>query len=301
MGNFLEQRTPTQNAKHRGFLDRVAVYLRHDFCRRKLDFRYYVPLYWERKPQYLCSIPTSLAGNGRVGYEFQYCRLDHDLALLDYLGPPLVSCYFANSTFSGSACGGIAFLFNLRDTAIIGRSPSEVDWTVVYLSCSLGTTLLCTTLITYRIVTAKKGTNDCTNTNTYRRVIEILVESASLYAIGLIGYMVLITLNVITSFFAQTLFVSITAISPTLIVARVASGNARPDDSWQTSNNASSLRFGSAAHSTSVDADSELTTNGEDVDMEQGGFEAIDNRGPEHVVNTGQGLENRGKEAASKN
>ncbi|KAK0207707.1 hypothetical protein IW262DRAFT_527019 [Armillaria fumosa] len=132
------------------------------------------------------------------------------------------------------ACGGIAFLFNLRDTAIVGRSSLEVDWTVVYLCCSLGTTLLCTTLITYRIVTATKGTHDCTNTNTYCRVIEVLVESSLLYAIGLIGYIVLITLNVITSFFGQTLFASITAISPTLIVARVGSGHARPDDSWQT-------------------------------------------------------------------
>ncbi|PBK66836.1 hypothetical protein ARMSODRAFT_1005918 [Armillaria solidipes] len=187
----------------------------------------------------------------------------------------------------------------LRDTAIFGRSPSEVDWTVVYLCCSLGTTLLCTTLITYRIVTAKKGTNDCTNTNTYHRVIEVLIESALLYAIGLIGFIVLITLNLSTSFFAQTLFVSITAISPTLIAARVASGNARPNDSWQASNNASSLRFGSAAHSTSVNADSELTANRQDADLEQGGSEATDNRELEHVVNTGQVPENRGKEAAS--
>ncbi len=66
------------------------------------------------------------------------------------------------------------------------------------------------------------------------------------------------------------------AISPTLIAARVASGNARPNDSWQASNNASSLRFGSAAHSTSVNADSELTADGQDVDLEQGGPEATD-------------------------
>ncbi len=82
-------------------------------------------------------------------------------------------------------------------------------------------------------------------------------------------------------------------------MARVASGNARPDDSWQASNNVSSLRFGSAAHSASANADSELTANGQDVDLEQGGSEATDNRELEHVVNTGQGPENRGKEAAS--
>ncbi len=89
------------------------------------------------------------------------------------------------------------------------------------------------------------------------------------------------------------------AISPTLIVARVASGKARPNDSWQISNNASSLRFASAVHSTSMSADSELIANGRDVDLEQGGSEATDNREPEHVVNAGQEPENRGKEAAS--
>ncbi|PBK91766.1 hypothetical protein ARMGADRAFT_1063782 [Armillaria gallica] len=198
-----------------------------------------------------------------------------------------------------AVCGSLALQRNIHNTAT-GHSPSEVDWTIIYLSCSLGTTLLCTTLIIYRIVTVKKCTDDGANTNTYRRVIEILVESASLYAIGLIGYIVLLTLNVITSYYPQVIYVSITAISPTLIAARVASGNARPNDSWQASNNASSLRFGSAAQSTNVNADSELTVDGQDVDLEQGGSEATDNREPEHVADTGQVPENRGKKAASK-
>ncbi len=108
-----------------------------------------------------------------------------------------------------SVCGSLALQRNLHNTAT-GHSPSEVDWTIIYLSCSLGTTLLCTALIIYRIVTVKKCTDDGANTNTYRRVIEILVESASLYAIGLIGYIVLLTLNVITSYYPQVIYVSIT-------------------------------------------------------------------------------------------
>ncbi len=58
------------------------------------------------------------------------------------------------------------------------------------------------------------------------------------------------------------------AISPTLIVARVASGNARPDNDWQASNGASSLRFGSAARSTNMTTGSELSA---DTDLEQRG------------------------------
>ncbi|KAK0457368.1 uncharacterized protein EV420DRAFT_1765083 [Desarmillaria tabescens] len=186
--------------------------------------------------------------------------------------------------------GCFAFQHNLQNT-VVGHSPSEVNWTMIYLSCSLGTTLWCTILIIYRILTVKRYTDDSTGTLTYRRIVEILVESASLYAVGLIGYMVLLTLNVATSFYPQTLYVSITAISPTLIAARVASGNARPNDSWQASNIASSLWFGSAVRSTSMNPDGELTANGSGVDLEHGVSDTIYDHEPESVVNPGQGAD----------
>ncbi|KAK0457355.1 uncharacterized protein EV420DRAFT_1644100 [Desarmillaria tabescens] len=183
-------------------------------------------------------------------------------------------------------CGCVEFRYILNYT-IIGYSPSELNWTMIFLSCSLGTTLWCTILIIYRILTVTKYTDDSTSTRIYRRIVEILVESASLYVIGLIGFMVLVTLNVIISLYPRTLFLSVAAISPTLIVARVASGNARPNDSWRAgNNNASSLRFRSTVRSISVDPDDELSAN---IDLEHGASESTNNCQPEGIVNSENG------------
>ncbi|KAK0433237.1 hypothetical protein EV421DRAFT_1845668 [Armillaria borealis] len=171
----------------------------------------------------------------------------------------------------------------LYDAVTAPISSLDIDWTMMFLSFSLGTTLWCTTLIIYRLLTIKKCT--CV----YCRVIEILVESASLHAVGLIGWMVLININAVASLYAPSLYISMTAISPTLIVARVASGNARPDDNWEASNGASSLRFGSAARSTSMTTGSELSA---DIDLERSGSGMTDGCEPaESDVDTEKGAD----------
>ncbi|PBK90466.1 hypothetical protein ARMGADRAFT_1082721 [Armillaria gallica] len=193
-------------------------------------------------------------------------------------------------------CGCFAFQNVLRDRAFTTTATlndavtahvtsMEIDWMMMYLSFSLGTTLWCTTLIIYRILTVKQHTDDNTGTCVYCRPIEILVESASLHAVGLIGWMVLININAVASLYAPSLHVAMTAISPTLIVARVASGNARPDDDWQAYNGVSSLRFGSAAHST---VGSELSA---DIDSEHGGSGMTDGCEPENDVDTEKGVD----------
>ncbi|KAK0209531.1 hypothetical protein IW262DRAFT_1468781 [Armillaria fumosa] len=56
------------------------------------------------------------------------------------------------------------------------------------------------------------------------------------------GWMILTNINAVASFYALSLYISMTAISPTLIVAHVASGHAHPDDDWQASNDGPSLQ-----------------------------------------------------------
>jgi len=182
-------------------------------------------------------------------------------------------------------CGCFAFQKAVHITVVGPATQMQTDWVMMFLSFSLGTTLWCTTLIIYRILTVKKDTDDNMGTCVYRRSIEILVESASLHAVGLIGWMILINMNVVASLYAPSLYISMTAISPTLIVARVTSGNARPDDDWQASNGASSLRFGSAAHSTTG---SELSA---DIDLEHSGSGMTDGCKPEGDVGTEKGAD----------
>ncbi|KAK0221171.1 hypothetical protein EDD85DRAFT_983403 [Armillaria nabsnona] len=197
-------------------------------------------------------------------------------------------------------CGCFAFQRCLHDHAVTGTStlydtvtaptPSlEINWTMMFLSFSLGTMLWCTTLIIYRILTVKKDTDDNTGMAcVYCQTIEVLVESASLHAVGLIGWMILINMNVVASLYTPSLYTAMTAISPTLIVACVASGNARPDDDWQENDSASSLQLGSPARSTSMTTGNELSA---DIDLEHGGSGMTDGCEHEGDVDTKKGAD----------
>lgn len=105
-----------------------------------------------------------------------------------------------------------------------------VNWGVAFFACSLGTTLICTTLIIYRILAiARLGIRS------YSGVIEVLVESAAIYALSLIVFLAFLVRDDPGNVYPQALLISSAGIAPTLIVARIVSGNARSDDSWGTS------------------------------------------------------------------
>ncbi len=129
----------------------------------------------------------------------------------------------------------------------------------MYLSLTLATTLMCTLLIVYRILSVggiKAGLR------TYRGVVEVIVESAALYSTILIIYISLNARNELCTVYADVISASIKVgyrllrlgkanepdtqgIAPTLLIGRVAAGHARPNDSWKESPLSwSSLRFG---------------------------------------------------------
>ncbi len=140
----------------------------------------------------------------------------------------------------------------------------NTDWQTMYLSLTLATTLMCTLLIVYRILSVggiKAGLR------TYRGVVEVIVESAALYSTILIIYISLNARNELCSVYADAITCSIKVgyrllrlgkanepdtqgIAPTLLVGRVAAGHARPNDSWKESRLSwTSLRFGHASSS----------------------------------------------------
>ncbi|SJL15164.1 uncharacterized protein ARMOST_18649 [Armillaria ostoyae] len=138
----------------------------------------------------------------------------------------------------------IQSLLNANDPEAF--KPTSVDWTTVYLSLSLAVTLLCTILIVFRIVTVGRANRDAA-LGGYRSIIEIIVESAALLSIIVIIYMVTYARGAYTSIYVDAIAASIRGIVPTLIVGRVASGHARPDDAWKGSV-LSSLHFGTRNH-----------------------------------------------------
>ncbi len=86
------------------------------------------------------------------------------------------------------------------DTSDIGNSrvfTADIDWTLIYLSLTLTTTLLCTLLIVYRIVRLALGVSS------YGKIIEIVIESSAMYSLTLIVYLALVARNLESSFYAD--------------------------------------------------------------------------------------------------
>ncbi|KAF9007708.1 hypothetical protein BDZ89DRAFT_1168458 [Hymenopellis radicata] len=115
-------------------------------------------------------------------------------------------------------------------------SASRVNWTLAYYSMTVATNSLCTVLILFRIV---RVSGLGASLKTYRGIIEILVESAAMYAIIYIALLIVYACQFYTGAavengrpYAAVISDSITGIAPTLIIARVMAGQSRPDDSW---------------------------------------------------------------------
>ncbi|KAJ6585768.1 hypothetical protein B0H19DRAFT_1059956 [Mycena capillaripes] len=105
-----------------------------------------------------------------------------------------------------------------------------IDFATPYFALSLVNTCLATLLIIFRIITM----NDRNLTSrSYNGVIEIIVESALLYSIAMVILLPLLVTESPNDVYAQAVVAQITGIAPTLIVARVTFGLARPDATWQ--------------------------------------------------------------------
>ncbi|KAK0185027.1 hypothetical protein F5146DRAFT_1167916 [Armillaria mellea] len=130
-------------------------------------------------------------------------------------------------------------------------------WAVATIATTLGTNLLCTTLIITRIVAVARRQRGMLGMGlrTYRGVLEILVESAALYSISYLLLMIFYPLSGNGYMFAQMLVYPITGIAPTLIIARVASGRARPEESWHRPSSPLDFHGASRTHSTDTSAD----------------------------------------------
>ncbi|KAF9036983.1 hypothetical protein BDZ89DRAFT_1061674 [Hymenopellis radicata] len=109
-----------------------------------------------------------------------------------------------------------------------------VNWSLVFYLMIVATNSLCPILILFRIV--RLGAS----LKTYRGIIEILAESATLYAIIYIALVIAYAYQfygtvdpVLTAYpYPLVISYSITGIAPTLIIARVMAGQSRPNDSW---------------------------------------------------------------------
>ncbi|KAK0209231.1 hypothetical protein DFS33DRAFT_1308554 [Desarmillaria ectypa] len=136
----------------------------------------------------------------------------------------------------------------------------------------LATTLWCTLLIVYRIVTIVRagGAQAGGGLRAYRHVLEVFVESSALYSLSLILYVAVLSHDTSAWNYIDTMAATARGIAPTLLVGRVAAGHARPDDSWQ-GNIASSLRFGTHPRGQGSQQDSSATSDDLEAQLEGDG------------------------------
>ncbi|KAF9025724.1 hypothetical protein BDZ89DRAFT_1135269 [Hymenopellis radicata] len=129
----------------------------------------------------------------------------------------------------------VGLILGYFDISAVGAG--QVNWTLVYYSMTVATNSLCTFLILFRIVQVS-GVG--ASLKTYRGIIEILVESAAMYAAIYISLLLVYAYEfyspnvvVMTAYtYPEVISYSITGIAPTLIIARVMAGHSRPNDSW---------------------------------------------------------------------
>ncbi|KAF9047065.1 hypothetical protein BDZ89DRAFT_1108542 [Hymenopellis radicata] len=108
---------------------------------------------------------------------------------------------------------------------------TESVFSLGYFCLSLITTLYCTIGIISRIVSMSRANN--ISLTSYRGVLEIVVESALIYAVVLVIHVILYFISARWgAYYSYAILTSVTGIAPTLILARVASGHSRSNDEW---------------------------------------------------------------------
>ncbi|KAK0460135.1 uncharacterized protein EV420DRAFT_253406 [Desarmillaria tabescens] len=114
----------------------------------------------------------------------------------------------------------------------------------LYTSFSLATTLWCTLLIIFRILTVtgvRCGAGS--RLRVYRRFIEVLVESSALYSIFLILYLAFFIRDDFGTYYFEVIAGIAKGVAPTLLVGRAAAGHTRPTEEHDETSVVSAIRF----------------------------------------------------------
>lgn len=114
-------------------------------------------------------------------------------------------------TVSGIVFCAFSLMYQISPQARDRLSPANrtkfTDFGIIYLSLSLASTVLSTLLIIYRIVSVTRQT---LMTNRYKGIIEIIAESAAIYAVTLIIFLPFFARKDFTQGYAQAILVPIT-------------------------------------------------------------------------------------------
>ncbi|KAJ7791793.1 hypothetical protein B0H14DRAFT_2395297 [Mycena olivaceomarginata] len=154
------------------------------------------------------------------------------------------------ATLSGAVLAGfivsdqVTALKSLEPFTVAKKSEQFVQLSTIYFSLSVATSLTTTFLITLRILLVQRMSKK-TGTGSHRSfnpIMEILVESAVLYSVSLLTFVVLDVKKDINVYYAQNIHAQMAGLAPLLIILRVSAGKSRPQEEWSTKNSGT-LKF----------------------------------------------------------
>ncbi|KAK0465864.1 uncharacterized protein EV420DRAFT_1759185 [Desarmillaria tabescens] len=167
------------------------------------------------------------------------------------------------------------------------NNESYVTYFTLYPSFILASTVLCTLLIIYRIITVAQRAAAGNGLRAYHHIIKILVESSALYSITLILYVAFFAHNDVIVYYFDHLAAFARGVALTLLVGQVAVGHTQPDDSWEGSVVSGSLQFG--GHSSSQSSDQQDSMISVDLEAQQESYHD-DEYGHQTVMDSQEGV-----------
>ncbi|KAK0487102.1 hypothetical protein IW261DRAFT_590724 [Armillaria novae-zelandiae] len=133
-------------------------------------------------------------------------------------GPILLLCgtgvggFGATVAFSHAAPGAEVFL------------PNIVPWVTSFISMTLCTNIVCTSLIAYRIISIQRTVRDVIQVNLARSALMMIVESAAVYSASVLSLMITYTLGSNAQYTVLDLTAPLIGITFTIIILRVSLG-----------------------------------------------------------------------------
>ncbi|KAJ7487816.1 hypothetical protein FB451DRAFT_990558, partial [Mycena latifolia] len=128
----------------------------------------------------------------------------------------------------------VVALRSLEAFTITKKSEECIKFSTVYFSLSVATSLTTTLLITMRILLVQRMSKEtgAGSHRTFNPIMEILIESAVLYCVTLLTFVVLDVKKDVNVYYAHNIHAQMAGLAPLLIISRVAAGHSRPQDEW---------------------------------------------------------------------
>ncbi|KAG7444135.1 uncharacterized protein BT62DRAFT_934310 [Guyanagaster necrorhizus] len=160
-------------------------------------------------------VTLTLVGDGFVIYR---CFIVWNRKWYIVPGPLLLLCgtavggFGATVAFSRAAPGAEVFL------------PNIVPWITSFISMTLSTNVVCTSLITYRILSIQRAVRGVIQVNLGHSALMMVVESAAVYSASVLSLMITYTLGSNAQYTVLDLTSPLIGITFTVIILRVSLG-----------------------------------------------------------------------------